>query len=136
MANDLNQCNFIGRMPRDPETRFTPSGVGIVSFSLAVNKKYKDRETVAWVNCKAFGKTGEIIAQYCTKGSQLYVQCEYNLNEWETAEGEKRRSPEFIVRNFQFLGGKQGQSQPSVHEQAKANGYQPQQGGPEEDIPF
>ena len=78
MSNDLNQCQFIGRLGKDPETRYVPSGEAICNFSIAVGAQWKNKagekqEATEWVNITAFGKLAEICVEYLKKGSQVYI---------------------------------------------------------------
>lgn len=105
MANDLNNCTFIGRLGADPETRYLPSGDPVVSFRIAVGWKSKDREGTEWVSISAFGKLAEICGQYLQKGSQVYIAGRYKTDEYEK-NGEKRYSTKIIADKMQMLGGK------------------------------
>lgn len=105
MANDLNQCNFIGRLGRDPETRYQASGDAITSFSLAVGWKTKDKEGTEWVRIVAFGKLAEICGEYLRKGKQVYVSGRMRTREYDK-DGEKRYSTEIIADQMQMLGGR------------------------------
>lgn len=111
MANDLNQCNFIGRLGRDLELRTFPSGDQVANGTLAVGSKWKDKQTgeakesTEWVRLNFHGKSAEIAAQYLRKGSQIFVTGEMRTREWEQ-DGVKRYSTEIRVSNFQMLGGK------------------------------
>jgi len=105
MANDLNQCQFIGRLGKDPEQRFMGNGEGVTSFSLAVGWKGKDKEGTEWVNVTAFGKLAEICAQYLTKGSQVFIQGRMKTDEYEK-DGIKRYSTKIVADRMQMLGGK------------------------------
>ena len=140
MANDLNQCFFVGRLAADPETAFLPSGDGVTKFRLAVGWKGKDKEGVEWVPCVAFGKLSEICAEYLTKGKQVLVVGSYKTRSWEK-DGEKRYSTEIVVNTMQMLGSKDdtrkssGSGKPytgSGYGHASANS----QPIPEDDIPF
>jgi single-strand DNA-binding protein len=130
MANDLNQCNFIGRLGNDPEIRYSPSGLAIASLSIAVGKKYKKDnqvvETTNWVSLTAFGKMAEIIGEYLRKGSQIHASCEYNLEKWQDQSGQDRYTPKFIIQNMQMLGSAQG-GQQRQQPQQKGGWGQPQQ---------
>lgn len=112
MANDLNQCNFIGRLGRDLELRTFPSGDQVANGTLAVGSKWKDKQTgeakesTEWVRLNFHGKSAEIAAQYLRKGSQIFVSGEMRTREWEQ-DGVKRYSTEIRVSNFQMLGGRQ-----------------------------
>ena len=104
MGNDLNLCSFIGRAGRDPESRYTTSGMAVTSFSLAVGYKYKDKESTEWVNVVAFGKLGELIGQYVNKGKQLFVSGRMQTEQWEDKDGNKRYTTKIIANTVQFLG--------------------------------
>ena len=119
MANDLNQCNFIGRLAADPEQRFMPSGEAISSFRLAVGWKSKDKEGVEWVSLSAFGKVAEIINTYCRKGSQVYVSARLKNEEYEK-NGEKRYATKFIVDRLQLLAKAAGDGDTSPRASAPA----------------
>lgn len=107
MANDLNRCEFIGRLGRDPESRFTPDGMQIASFSIAVGRKYKDKEETEWVNIVAFGKLAEICAEYLSRGKQIYVAGRLNTQKYQDKEtGQDRYSTRVIADQMQMLGGR------------------------------
>jgi single-strand DNA-binding protein len=110
MAN-LNKVMLIGNLTRDPELRVTPKGTAICTFSLAVNRKFRDesgadREEVTYVDIEAWGKAGENISKYCTKGRPLFVEGRLRLDQWEDkTTKEKRSRMKVVCENFQFLGG-------------------------------
>ena len=111
MANDLNQCQFIGRLGADPETRYTSSGDPVCSLRIAVGWKGKDREGTEWIPCTAFGKLAEICGQYLKKGSQVFVQGRFKTEEYEK-DGAKRYSTKIVLDTMQMLGSRpQGQGQ-------------------------
>lgn len=109
MAN-LNKVMLIGNLTRDPELRVTPKGTAICTFSLAVNRKFRDesgadREEVTYVDIEAWGKAGENISKYCTKGRPLFVEGRLRLDQWEDkTTKEKRSRMKIVCENFQFLG--------------------------------
>lgn len=115
MAN-LNKVMLIGNLTRDPELRVTPKGTAICTFSLAVNRKFKDesggeREEVTYVDIEAWGKAGENISKYCTKGRPLFVEGRLRLDQWEDKNTKEKRSRMKVVcENFQFLGSGRGDS--------------------------
>jgi single-strand DNA-binding protein len=106
MANDLNQCNFIGRLGSDPETRYTASGDAVCSFRIAVGWKSKDKEGAEWVSVSAFGKLAEICSEYLRKGAQVFVSGRMKTDEYEK-DGIKRYSTKIAAERMQMLGGKQ-----------------------------
>lgn len=105
MSNDLNQCNFIGRLGKDPEQRFLASGDAVANFSIAVGWKGKDKEGTEWVPCTAYGKLAEICGQYLKRGSQVYVSGRFKTRQWEK-DGVTRYTSEIHIDTMQMLGGK------------------------------
>jgi single-strand DNA-binding protein len=111
MAN-LNRVLLIGNLTRDPELRVTPKGTAICQFGLAVNRTYKDdtgstHEETTFVDIEAWGRQGEVISKYCTKGRPLFVEGRLKLDQWEDkATGQKRSRMRVVLENFQFLGGR------------------------------
>ncbi|MEM6315300.1 MAG: single-stranded DNA-binding protein, partial [Planctomycetota bacterium] len=111
MAN-LNKVMLIGNLTRDPEMRYTPSNLAICKLGLAVNDSWKSKdgntqERTLFIDCTAFGKTGEIINQYMSKGRPIFIEGSLRLDQWEDKQsGQKRSKHEVIVDNFQFLGGR------------------------------
>jgi len=125
MAN-LNKVMLIGNLTRDPELRVTPKGTAICTFSIAVNRKFKDdsggeREEVTYVDIEAWGKSGENISKYVTKGRQLFVEGRLRLDQWEDkTTKEKRSRMKVVLENFQFLGGGRGEGGPGGGEGGEA----------------
>ena len=112
----LNKATIIGNLTRDPELKALPSGQKVASFSIATNRTWKDnngakQEAVEYHNVIAFGKQAEVIAQYCTKGSQLLVEGRIQTRSWEKDEIKHYRT-EIVVENFQF-GSKPSDSKPT-----------------------
>ena len=108
----LNKVMLIGNLVRDPEMRVTPKGTPICQFSLAINRQFKmesgeSREEVIYVDVEAWGKQGETIAKYCTKGKPLYVEGRLKLDSWEDKNTKEKRSRmKVVLEQFQFLGGR------------------------------
>jgi single-strand DNA-binding protein len=106
MANDLNNCNFIGRLAADPEVKYLPSGDPVTNFRLAVGWKAKDKEGVEWVSIVSFGKLAEICGQYLKKGSQCFISGKMRTRKWNAQDGSERYSTEIVADQMQMLGGK------------------------------
>ena len=125
MAN-LNKAILIGNLTRDPELRYTPQGTAVVNISLAINRKYKSgeetKEEVAFVPVVAWGKTAEIINQYCHKGSPLMVEGRLQTRSWEDTAGKKQYKTEVVAENIQFLGGKK-EDKPEEESQEPKGGW-------------
>ncbi len=110
MARGFSKAIIMGNMTRDPELRSTPSGAQVCGFSVAVNRAFKDssgqqQEAVSFIDCSAWGKAGEIIAQYAKKGSGIMVSGRLDQRSWEDKEGQKRSRVEIVVEDFNFVGG-------------------------------
>lgn len=103
-----------GNLTRDPEMRATPSGAQVANFSIAVNRTFKgadgsQQEQVSYIECVAWGRAGETIAQYTKKGSSLLVSGRIEQRSWDDkATGQKRSRTEIIVEDFAFLGSGAG----------------------------
>lgn len=128
----LNQCNFIGRLGKDPETKYTANQDAISNFSIACSEKYKSKsgemeEKTEWVNCTAFGRLGEICSQYLTKGSLVYISGKMNTRKWEDNSGNTRYSTGINVREMKMLGSKGEQSGGQQSQQQTQPPQQPPQ---------
>lgn len=111
MSKDLNQCNFIGRLSKDIELKYTASGSAVANFSIACGDDYKSKdgqkvEQTNWINVVAFGKLGEICAQYLTKGKQVYISGKQVTRKWQDKDGQDRYTTEIVANEMQLLGSK------------------------------
>lgn len=109
----VNSFHGIGNVGRDPEVRSTTGGQTVANFSIAINEQWKDaqgnkQERVTWVECIAWGKLGELVAQYVHKGRQVYVEGRLQIREYEAKDGSKRRATEIVCRDVRFLGATAG----------------------------
>lgn len=134
----MNVWNFTGNLGGDAETRFTQSGDAIVSFSVGVKAGYGDKATTTWARCSMFGKRGEAVAQYLTKGQLVGISGEVAMREWNDKEGQKRTALEVRVNDLSLLGKKEGQqqSQPAPQRNAQAGQRVSHGDGLDSDIPF
>lgn len=104
MSNDLNNCQFIGRLGKEPEMKYLQSGDAVCNFSIAVGWKAKDKEGTEWVNITAFGKLGEVCGQYLHKGSQVFVQGRFKTDKYTDKAGVEKYSTKIQADKIQFLG--------------------------------
>ena len=107
--SSINKVILVGRVGKDPEIKSISSG-SVANFSLATSESYKDKngekvETTEWSNCVAFGKLGDIIGQYVTKGSLLYVEGKLKTDKY-TKDGVDKYSTKIVVNEMKMLGGK------------------------------
>ena len=99
-------ATFVGRLGRDPETRYTSGGQSVTDVALASNHGYGDKQTTTWVKAVFWGKPGETIAQHCQKGDQLLVSGDLYEDTFTTQQGEQKKSLKLDGRSFEFVGGK------------------------------
>jgi len=110
----FNKVILLGNLTADPETRTTPSGQSVTSFSLAVNRSWNDaqgnrQEETSFINCTAWGPRGETIAKYVGKGRQLLVSGRLQQRSWDDKEtGKKRSSIDVVVEEFSFISDGRG----------------------------
>lgn len=103
----LNKVLIMGNLTRDPELKALPTGTKVVSLALATNRVWKDangakKESVEYHNVVAFGRQAETIAQYCKKGSSLYIEGRLQTRSWDGQDGKKNYKTEVILDTFQF----------------------------------
>jgi single-strand DNA-binding protein len=107
MSNDLNRCEFIGRLGKDPETRYTADSNAICNFSIAVGYKTATKETTEWVRITTFGKLAGICADYLKKGSQVFIAGRMTTRKWVNKDGVDQYTTEVVADQMQMLGGRQ-----------------------------
>jgi single-strand DNA-binding protein len=106
----FSKAIITGNLTRDPELRTTPNGASVCSFSVAVNRVFKDssgnqQESVSFIDCSAWGKLGEMIGQYAKKGSGVLVSGRLDQRSWEDKNsGQKRSRVEIGGEDFNFTG--------------------------------
>ena len=134
--NSVNKVILIGNLGQDPESRFTPQGTAVTSFSVATNESWKSqsgeiKEHTEWHRIEMFGKRAETANEYMRKGNTVYIEGRLKTDEWEDKEtGQKRRATKIQCDNFTMLGRRgDGQNQ---------NGGQPSAPASKEDddLPF
>src|SRR5438105_9576329 len=140
----LNKVLLMGNLTRDPELRVTPKGTPICQFSLAINRTFKmesgeTREEVTYIDIEAWGKQGETIAKYVTKGRPLYVEGRLRLDQWEDKNTKEKRSRmKVVLEQFQFLGdgrGGGGAGASGSGGVSQGGGDEPAGGSPEKHTP-
>ena len=107
----VNKVILVGRLGRDPETRYTGSGQAVANFTMATDESYKDRngerqKRTEWHKIVVWGKQAEIAQQYLKKCSLLFVEGRIQSREWQDKEGQKRTSFEIVANNVRMLGGR------------------------------
>jgi single-strand DNA-binding protein len=107
----VNKVILVGRLGRDPETRYTGGGQAVANFSVATDETYKDKagerqKRTEWHKIVVWGKQAEIAQQYLKKGSLVFIEGRIQSREWQDKEGQKRTSSEIVANNFRMLGGR------------------------------
>jgi single-strand DNA-binding protein len=103
----LNRVQLIGRLGKDPETKFTSTGKKVTQFSLAVGNRWKDKngetkESTEWVNIEAWGRLGEVCQEYLKKGSLIFLEGRLKTDKYED-KGETRYFTKVVAQSLEFL---------------------------------
>ncbi len=112
-----NKVILVGNLTRDPEVKYTPKGTAITDIGLAVNRAYttdngEKREEVTFIDITLWGRTAEIVGEYCKKGRPLLVEGRLQLDTWDDkATGQKRSKLKVVGENIQLLGSREGGGQ-------------------------
>jgi single-strand DNA-binding protein len=115
--SNLNKALLIGRLTKDPEMRYTPSGTAVTNFSIATNRwstgpDGEKKEFTDYHNIVAYNagrrNLAEIVAQYTKKGALVYIEGRIQTRSWEGQDGQKRRTTEIIANDVQFLDSRSG----------------------------
>lgn len=112
----VNKVILVGNLGKDPELRYTPSGVAVATFSLATTERYKDRDgnpqkKTEWHNIVAWRQLAEICGKYLHKGKQIYVEGKIQNRSYEDRDGNKRYISEVVVNEMQMLGSREDSQQ-------------------------
>jgi single-strand DNA-binding protein len=146
MARSLNQVTLMGNLTRDPELRQTPNGQNVTSFSLALNRSYRDangewQEATDYIDIVCWGPLAERVAQYLSKGRRCLVQGRLQSRSWEQ-DGQKRSKVEVLASDVTFLDNRTGDSDSSssadavdtIPEEASASKAKPSKKAKEKDV--
>ncbi|MGA2475100.1 MAG: single-stranded DNA-binding protein [Terriglobia bacterium] len=111
MSGSVNKVILIGRLGKDPEVKYTPSGAPVAKFSLATDEVFKDRsgeqqKRTEWHNIVAWNKLAEICGEYLTKGKLVYIEGSIRSRQWEDQAGNKRTAYDIVAGRMQMLGSK------------------------------
>ena len=133
----LNKVILIGRLGRDPETRFMPNGEAVCNFSVATSEKYTDKngqrqEATEWHNVTMYRKLAEIAGKYLTKGSQVYLEGKIQSRKYQGKDGIERTAYDIIANEMKMLGG----NSQAAQEQPKQPQGNDKPAEDIEDVPF
>nr|DAZ33219.1 MAG TPA: Single strand binding protein [Caudoviricetes sp.] len=117
----MNKVQLVGRLTRDPETRYSQSTqpIAVTRFSVAVNRRFKkDGEPdTDFINCVSFGKTAEFISKYFTKGKMIGIAGCIRTNSWTDKNGQKHFSTDVLVEEVEFCGSKADETSGNIQQQ-------------------
>lgn len=140
MAASYNKTITLGNLTRDPELKHTTGGTAVCEFGIAVNEKYKDKETVTFIDITAFGRTAEVVAEYARKGQPLLVDGKLQRDEWEDRQtGQKRSKLKVVAERIQLLGSRgDGQRNPASRSEPESKPDWATEGEKidDDDVPF
>ncbi len=137
----LNKVFLIGRLTRDPEIRFLPSGTQITSFTIAVNRVYKTKDSSDWkeetyfFDVETFGYLAERVGKQLNKGSQILVEGSLRQDKWETPSGEKRSKIKVVADKVNLLSGRT-EKPSTVEEEPNIDFSDAEDLSSDEDVPF
>ncbi len=133
----FNKVILLGNLTRDPEVRYTPNGIAVASFAIAVNRKYKQgdetKEEVSYIDIVVFGKQAESCGQYINKGDSVLIDGRLQQRRWETEEGQKRNKIEVVAQSVNFMPKRSSTGHGGAHAQPEPSPEAPVDEG---DIPF
>jgi single-strand DNA-binding protein len=144
---ELNKVLLIGRLTRDPELRYTPGGMAVADFRMAVNHTYRvkeeKREEVCFIDINVLGRSAEVVKEYLGKGREVFIEGRIQLNSWENPQGEKRSKYRVVADRFQFLGGRgEGGAKPDRQAAVDPESFDPDppqaeaEASADDDLPF
>lgn len=109
----VNKVILVGRLGKDPETRYMPNGEAVTNATLATSETWKDKsgekqEKTEWHNLTFYRRLAEIAGEYLKKGSMIYVEGKLSTRKWQDKDGKDRYTTDIIVGEMQMLSGKSG----------------------------
>lgn len=138
--SDLNKVMIIGRLGKDPETRYMQNGKAVTNFSVATSERWKKdgekQERTEWHNVSAFDKLAEICGEYLRKGSQVFIEGKLQTRKWSDKEGKDRYTTEIIAQQMQMLGGRSQSERPQRPDSPTPASRDAHDEGFDDDIPF
>lgn len=127
---NLNKVMVMGNLTRDPELKTLQSGVSVVNFGIAINRKYKSgddfKEEVTFLDIEAWGRRAEVIKEHLAQGSPIFIEGRLKYETWQDRNtGQKRSRLKVVAENFEFVGGRSRDQQGGGHGR-EGKQYQPQ----------
>jgi len=146
MPKSVNKVILVGNVGKDPEVKYTPSGIPVGKFSLATNERFKDKngdfqERTEWHNIVAWQRLAEIVGEFVSKGSKVYIEGKLQTSSWEDRHsGERKYRTEIVARDLVLLGSRDNGNGAQPAPSRSAEETETVDAGPgeivDEDIPF
>ena len=114
MSDGLNRVMIIGNVGREPELRFTANGAAVTTFSVAVNRRFNDKDETEWFSCVAWAKLAEVLGEHLGKGRKVYVEGRLQTRSWDGPDGAKKYRTEVVASQVLFLDRAQGDAREPV----------------------
>ena len=136
----MNKIMLIGRLVKDPDLRYTQGGTAVANFTLAVNRRFANQSgerEADFINCQAWQKTAEFVANYFKKGQQMALEGRLQVRSYDGNDGQKRWVTEVVAEQIEFVGSKNGSNSNSAGSTTGGSGYgsEPELGWGQ-DVPF
>ena len=140
----MNNFSGLGRLTKDVDLRYTEQGTAIGNFTLAINRNFKNKQTgeyeADFIDCVAFGRTGEVIAEYVKKGQQLAVEGRVQTRNYENKDGQRVYVTEIVVNEFTFVDNRNNNQKQSTQTTGRQESPFAEEGEPVDidnsDLPF
>ncbi len=116
MARGINKVIIVGYVGKDPEIRYSPQGQAVANISLATSEAWKDKdsgekvERTEWHRVVLFGRLAEVVGEYVSKGSHIYIEGRLQTRKWQDKDGADRYTTEIVANEMQMLGGRPAES--------------------------
>lgn len=138
---NYNKVILLGYLTRDPQLSYTPTQTPVCEFGMAMNETWKNKSgqkqsKACFVDCTLYGKSGELLANSLTKGSQVLVDGSLDYSSWDASDGSKRNKLRVNVQKFEFVGGGNGEPRDSYSSEPHTAEPEFSQEDFDEDIPF
>lgn len=122
--SNFNKVLLMGNLTRDPELRYTAGGTAIARFGMAINRMYKaqdgeQKKETCFVDVSMFGRRAEVISEYFSKGSSIFIEGRLRFEQWESQDGQKRNRLSVMAENFEFVGSSQKNNDSSAFAEEK-----------------
>jgi single-strand DNA-binding protein len=142
MAKSVNKVILVGNVGKDPEVKYTPSGVPVARLSMATNERFKDRneqtqDRTEWHSIVAWQRLAEIVGEYVRKGTKLYIEGRLQTTSWQDRQsGEKKYRTEIVASDLVLLGSRENGQNAAAEAPGRDSDMEAARAAVDDDIPF